>query len=300
MPRQLPPLIIESRVNEYMMRGANGNVPYLPDEIAAQALECREAGAAVLHFHARKANGAPEHAYEAYRDTVQAIRARCDILIHPTLGYVTLGAPAAERYAHIERMHAEGIAPDFAPMDMGSSNVDRMAADGSFETQDLVYTNNTATLMHFAARNKALSTKPYLVAWNIGFIRQTERFMRLKLLDGPAYLCLLVSENYSIAGHPATPKGVQAFVDFLPADLPIEWTVCNFGGNLLKLAGGIIAEGGHISIGLGDYLYPELGTPTNAELVSRVVEIAREVGREVATPSQAREILGMKRASMSA
>lgn len=293
MPRQLSPLIIEARVNEYMLRGANPNVPYLPGEIAAQARQCRDAGAAVLHFHARKADGAPEHVYEAYRDTVRAIRASSDILIHPTLGYVTLGAPATERYAHIDRMHAEGTAPDFAPMDMGSSNVDRIADDGSFQTEDLVYTNNTATLRYFAERNRALGMKPYLVAWNIGFIRQTEQFMRLGLLDGPAYLCFLVSENYSIAGHPATPKGVQAFVDFLPADLPIEWTVCNFGGNLLKLAGRIIAEGGHISIGLGDYLYPELGTPTNAELVARVVEIAREVGREVATPAQAREVLGM-------
>lgn len=293
MPRKISPLIIEARVNEYMMRGANPNVPYLPHEIAEQAAACRDAGAAVLHFHARKPDGAPEHGYEAYRDTVRAIRERSDILIHPTLGYVTLGAPAKDRLSHITRMHDEGLAPDFAPMDMGSSNVDRIRADGSFETSELVYTNNTQTLMYFAEHIRARQMKPYLVAWNIGFIRQTEQFMRLKLLDGPAYLCFLVSENYSIAGHPATPKGVQAFVDFLPDDLPIEWTVCNFGGNLLKLAGGIIAEGGHISIGLGDYLYPELGTPGNAELVARVVAIAREVGREVATPQQAREILAM-------
>ena len=290
----MSPLIIEARVNEYMMRSGGAPVPYLPDEIAADAAECREAGAAVLHFHARRPDGRPEHAYEAYRDTVRAIRARSDILIHPTLGYVTLGAPAAARLSHITRMHDEGLAPDFAPMDMGSSNVDRLHADGSYETRDLVYTNTTETLMYFGEHIRSRGMKPYLVAWNIGFIRQAEQFMRLGLIDGPAYLCFLVSENYSIAGHPPTPKGVQAFVDFLPPDLPIEWTVCNFGGNLLKLASGIVASGGHISIGLGDYLYPELGTPSNADLVRRIVQIARDCGREVATPAEARRVLAMR------
>ena len=289
----MTPLIIEARVNEYMMRGPNPNVPYSPAEIARNAAECRGAGAAVVHFHARKPDGSPEHAYESYRDTVQAIRAGSDILIHPTLGYVTLGAPAEERLSHIMRMHADGCPPDFAPMDMGSSNVDRINADGSFQTTDLVYTNSTATLMYFAEHIRAKRMKPYLVAWNTGFTRQAGQFMRLGLLDGPAYLCFLVSENYSIAGHPATPRGVQAFVDFLPEDQKIEWTVCNFGGNLLKLTSGIIAMGGHLSIGLGDYLYPELGTPSNADLIDRVVQIARDVGRAVATPAQARTILGM-------
>jgi uncharacterized protein (DUF849 family) len=68
------------------------------------------------------ADGSPEHAYEAYRDTVKAIRdASGDILIHPTLGYVTLNAPAEERLAHVRRMVEEGYPPDIAPMDMGHS-----------------------------------------------------------------------------------------------------------------------------------------------------------------------------------
>jgi 3-keto-5-aminohexanoate cleavage enzyme len=287
-------LIIEARVNEYMMRYPNPHVPYSPSEIAADAAACREAGAAVLHFHARRSDGKPEHAYEAYADTVRGIRGASDILIHPTLGYVTLGAPAPERLAHIMRMVDDGIGPDFAPMDMGSSNVDKFdPQSGRFTTTDLVYTNDTGTLLYFAEHIKAKRLKPYLVSWNVGFTRQTEAFIRAGLIDTPAYLCLLLSDNYCLAGPPGTLKGLQSHTDFVPSDLNIQWTICNFGGNLLTLAGTIIAMGGHLSIGLGDYQYPELGLPTNADIIRRCAEMASECGREVATPAEARQILDM-------
>ena len=95
-------LIIEARVNEYMDRAqGNPNVPYTPAEIAADAVACRKAGAAVLHFHARTADGAPEHSAASYADTVKRIRASSDILVHPTLGYVTLDQTAEARLDHI-------------------------------------------------------------------------------------------------------------------------------------------------------------------------------------------------------
>lgn len=68
----------------------------------------------------------------------------------------------------------------------------------------------------------------------------------------------------------------------------------NYGGSLLALAGTIIALGGHISIGIGDYTYPELGMPTNAELIERIVQIASDVGREVASPDEAKKILAIQ------
>jgi uncharacterized protein (DUF849 family) len=74
----------------------------------------------------------------------------------------------------------------------------------------------------------------------------------------------------------------------------VVWSVIDYGGNLLRLAAAIIAAGGNISIGIGDYHYPELGQPTNAELVERVVAIARDVGREVATPDEAKAMLGIR------
>ena len=289
-------LIIEARVNEYMPREqGNPHVPYSPAEIAADAGACREAGASVLHFHSRKPDGTPEHAAESYAETVGLIRAGSDILVHPTLGYVTLDASGESRLAHILDMaEDEARAPHFAPMDMGSVNVDRYNAQGRrFETTDLIYKNSTETLTYFAEHLRTAKIKPYLVAWNVGFTRYMSAFLDMGLLDEPTYLCFCLTDNTFLGGHPGTLKGLQAHLDFLPPDRRVEWTVCNFGGNLFSLAAAIIAQGGHISIGLGDYPYGELGQPTNADLVRRVVAIAHDHGREVATPAEAKQILAM-------
>jgi uncharacterized protein (DUF849 family) len=290
-------LIIEARVNEYMMREqGNPNVPYTPEEIARDAAACREAGAAVLHFHARRPDGAPDHAAESYAETVRRIRAGSDILVHPTLGYVTLDASPEARLSHILDMAKDPAgAPHFAPMDMGSVNVDRYNAQARrFETTELVYRNSTATLMHFAAHIRAARLKPYLVSWTIGFTRYIGAFMDMGLLDEPGYVCFCLTDNTFLGGHPGTLRGLQAHLDFLPEGRRCEWTVVNFGGNLFALAAAAIAGGGHISIGLGDHTYHELGQPTNAELIRRVVQIARDLGREVATPEEAKAILGMQ------
>ncbi len=295
-------LIIEARVNEFMMRGeGNPNVPYTPAEIAADALACREAGAAILHFHARQPDGKPDHAAETYAETVRLVRGSSDILVHPTLGYATLDDTAERRLDHILRMADDpAAAPHFAPMDMGSVNVDRYNAQARrFDTTNLIYKNSTETLTYFADRIRGAGMKPYLVSWNIGFTRYMGAFLDMGLLDEPAFLCFCLTDNTFLGGHPGTLKGLQAHLDFLPPGRNVEWTVVNFGGNLFSLAGAIIAQGGHISIGLGDYTYSELGQPSNADLVRRIAQMARELGREVATPEEARAILGMEATSKS-
>jgi uncharacterized protein (DUF849 family) len=289
-------LIIEARVNEYMPREqGNPNVPYTPEEIARDAVACRDAGAAILHFHARRPDGAPEHDAASYAETVRRIRDASDILVHPTLGYVTLDASPEARLAHIIAMAQDPAgAPHFAPMDMGSVNVDRYNPQARrFDTTDLVYRNATGTLMHFAREIRAARLKPYLVSWTIGFTRLVGAFMDMGLIEEPGYLCFCLTDNTILGGHPGTLRGLQAHLDFLPEGRAIDWTVVNFGGNLLALAAPVIALGGHVSIGLGDYPYPELGRPTNAALIGRIATIARELGREVATPADAKAMLGM-------
>lgn len=289
-------LIIEARVNEYMMREeGNIHVPYTPEEIARDAAACRTAGASIVHFHARKPDGRPDHANETYSEIVKRIRETSDILVHPTLGYVTLDASGEQRLDHVLEMAKDPKrAPHFAPMDMGSVNVDRYNAQARrFETTNLVYKNSTETLMYFAEHIEKAGLKPYLVSWNIGFTRYVQAFMDMGLLAEPGYVCFCLTDNTFLGGHPGTLKGLQAHLDFLPTNRRTEWTVVNFGGNLFALAGSIIAQGGHISIGLGDYTYRELGMPTNADIVKRVAEMARELGREVASPEDAKRILAM-------
>ena len=289
-------LIIEARVNEFMMRTrGNPNVPYSSGEIVADALACRKAGAAVLHFHARKADGAPEHATAAYAQTVAAIRQSSDILVHPTLGDVTLEAGPEMRLAHIlEMMKDPATGPHMAPADMGSLNIDVYNPQARrFETQERVYKNSTSTLTYLCENMKKAGVKPYLSCWNIGFTRCVSAFIDMGIVVEPAYVGFVLTDNTFLGGHPGTIKGLLAHLDFLPPDKRIVWTVMNYGGNLLPLAGPIIAMGGHISIGIGDYTYPELGHPTNAELIARIVQLAQDAGREVATPQEAKRILGI-------
>jgi 3-keto-5-aminohexanoate cleavage enzyme len=289
-------LIIEARINEHMRREAgNPNVPYLPDEIAADALACAKAGASVLHFHARQPNGKPAHGTAAYEATVRSIRARSDILIHPTLGDVSHEGGPEQRLAHIVELAKDpASAPHMAPVDMGSVNLDVYNPQARrFETSERIYKNSTGTHAYLLSTMRKAGVKPYLSCWNIGFIRQAVAFMDMGVIEEPAYMGLILTENSFLGGHPGTMKGLLAHVDMLPPERRIVWTVLNYGGNLLPLAGAVIAMGGHISIGIGDYTYPELGHPTNAELIGRVVAMARDAGREIATPAEARRMLAI-------
>ena len=288
-------LIIEARVNEYMMRSENPHVPWTPAEIAAAAAECREEGATIVHFHARNDDGSPDHRLETYQDTMRRIHEMSDIMVHPTLGYVTLGAGPEERLHNVMTMADEpSTRPDFAPMDMGSVNVDWYNPEKvDYDTRDLVYRNDTATLEYFAKHITAAGLKQYLVSWNVSFTRQAVAFMDMGLITEPAYMCFCLTDGIMLAGHPGTPQGLDAHTAFLPNDKWIEWTVCNFNGDLLKLSEKIIREGGHISIGLGDYPYSNIGNPENAELIRIVREQAEALGRGVATLDETREILGM-------
>lgn len=288
-------LIIEARVNEYMMRSENPNVPWTPDEIAEAAAECRAEGATIAHFHGRADDGAPDHDAARYEDTVRKIKEKSDILVHPTLGFVTLDASAEERLSNVMKMAEDpATRPDFAPMDTGSVNVDWYDPKArKFDTKGLIYRNGTDTLEYFAKNIQAAGLKQYLVSWNISFTRQAVALMDMGLIPQPAYMCFCLTDGIMLAGHPGTPEGLDAHTAFLPKDKQIEWTVCNFNGDLLLLTEKIIKEGGHISIGLGDYPYAEYGSPKNAELVRKVREQSLALGREVATLEETRDILGM-------
>ena len=293
-------LIIEARVNEYAMRDVNPHVPWTPSEIGKEAAALRGAGASVLHFHARKPDGSPEHGFHGYADTITAIRATSDLIVHSTLGQITVDGDRA-RLAHIERLAEDpALRPEFASVDLGSTNIDQyLTSELRFATTDATYVNRTETLIYFVTRMRELGIRPALACWSIPFVRMLEPFFQMQLLDDPAYVLFVHTGGPVLGGHPATPAGLRAFVDTLPPDRPIQWTVNGKPANILAIAAEAIQLGGHVAIGIGDYPYPELGLPTNVELVERVADLARSLGREVATPEETRAILGLDTASTS-
>jgi len=287
-------LIIEVRANEYAMRDTNPNVPWTAAEIAETAAACRAAGAAIIHFHTRTDDGGPAFEAEAHMAAMVAVRAASDILIHATLGGPDRAANAQERIAPVIALAEAGLRPDFIPLDMGSSNVDIFdAAAGAFRSEESTYGNTTGTLRYFATTLKRFGIKPSLQIWNLPMLRWVTAFADIGLLDEPLWLNLLLSEGGYLAAHPGTIAGLRAFLDFLPARHRHQWIVTLGNADILRLAPEIIALGGHLCIGLGDYAHAERGAPSNAQLVAELARMAEAADRPLATPAEAKAMLGM-------
>lgn len=289
-------LIIEARINEYEMRDLNPHVPWSADEIAADAAACREAGAAIVHFHARKPDGAPETAPGEIGEIVTRIRGASDILVYPTLGSLTQELPILERLQPVlDLANDPATRPDILPLCLSSPNWDFYDPERRrFVSGDKIYLNPTEELIASIEALSATGVSLACVCWEIGATRRVGALLDAGILRAPVYLPFHLTGGGMLAGHPGTEEGLDAHLAFLPRGRPIEWAVMNLHGSMLPLAGKIIREGGHIQIGIGDYHYTEVGAPTNAELVGQIAEAARRLGREVATPGEARSILRLE------
>ncbi len=294
-------LIIDARLNEYTMRDPNPRVPYTADEIGRDAAACRAEGASIVHYHARDPeSGAPSGEVRHYADAAAAIRSHCDAIVMPTLGASTVVELDA-RIGHVEAMAASPeTRAELVPLDLASLSLAIWPQGASAVGGDeLVYHNSVGTLKALAGRATAVGARPMAAIWNVPSLRLLEAFCRTGVLPDTIFAELFTTEGGLIAGHPGTPAGLQALIDFVPTSVDCVWAAACFGANALPLAEIAIARGGHVAIGLGDYAYPELGSdangghPSNAEVVAAVAEIARRHGREVATPEETRARLGL-------
>jgi uncharacterized protein (DUF849 family) len=287
-------VIIEVRCNEYTMRDRNPHVPWTPEEIAADAAACREAGASVVHFHARDPEtGAMSGDVEVYAATIRAVRSSCDVLLNPTLGASTIADPAV-RVAHIPLLARDrATRPELAPVDLGSFNIDPYDVHTrQFRTETLSYVTNVAGLRHEIDAIRAGGVMVQPVLWTVGSARLLGAFCEMGVLTGPVYAHIALSGSF-LSAHPPTVRGLVAMVDFLPALVDLHWTFSAVGANALALVGAAVELGGHVNVGLGDHPHLELGTPTNAEVVAEAVRTIRAMGKEPATPAEVREAFGL-------
>jgi len=289
----LAPVVIEVRCNEYTMRDYNPHVPWRPAEIAADAAACAAAGASIFHFHARDPEtGRPATATELYGETIARTRDLTDVVLMPTLGANTLPDPA-DRVAHIvELARDEATRPDLAPVDLGSFSLDVYdTATRAFRADDLLYLNTARTVRYLWDTITDAGVKPMAALWNVGSARLLGALLDCGQITEPVYSQVTLSENV-LSAHPVSVAGLRALVEFLPDHEGI-WSVDANGGNLLPLIGSAVELGGHPSIGLGDYPYLEVGTPTNAQLVEQVVAVLATFGRRPATVAETRALLGI-------
>ena len=223
----LDKLIIEARVNEFAMRVKNQHVPWTPEEIGRDAEELRRGGSSILHFHARRPDGAPAHDTATYAGILDATRTTSDLVVHPTLGQITL-AEIARRIARILAMAADpALTPELGSIDLGSTNIDVLdPTPRQFRSGERVYSNSIDTLLLFLRRFRAAGARPALAAWSMPLLRTLAAFIDMDAVQEPAWLLLLHTEGGIVGGHPATAAGMRAFRDALQAGRRMAWSVC--------------------------------------------------------------------------
>jgi 3-keto-5-aminohexanoate cleavage enzyme len=287
------PVLIELRPNETAVReSGNPHVPYSPAEIAEQGRRAAAEGATILHWHARDPQtGEPIHTVQPYLDVIERVRADTELLLHPTLGYTSATA-VSDRVAHLAAAAERGLGVDLAPVDFGSVDVDTWDPQKRrFVPGDRVYANTRTSIAGALGEIRRLGSQVVAVCWHPGHVRTALAFREAGLLPEGVLWEFPFTGPVLPAGAAPEIHFLQSMIEVIPEGEP--WLVLCFGGDVLPLAAWAITLGGHVAIGTGDHHYERLGHPDNAALVARVVQMAQTLGREVASPAQARELLGV-------
>ena len=273
-------MIIEAAINGATQRRANPSVPRTPPEIAACALECLDRGAAIVHNHNDEPNvgGPARHDPEPYAAAWRPVLERHpDALLHPTVRGMSDDAPIADRYSHLDSLYERGLLP-MASADPGIVSI------GSF-----VYGNSTsdAAYMFEWCRERALPV--HLSVFEPGFLRVALQHLGAGTLPESVKVQLYFGGRLPF-GLPPTRASLDAYVAML-AGSGLAWMVGVIGGDVMAngFAARAIELGGHVRVGLEDF--SGATTPSNEDLVVGVARLVRDLGREIATPTQAREIM---------
>ncbi len=251
-------------------------IPITPDEITRSAIECWEAGAAVVHLHVRDPQtGQGTQDVGLFRQVVEPLRAQTDlILCLTTSGIPGRNLPTEDRLAVLD------LQPELASLDAGSINL-----GGS------IFINTPDFLEEAARRMRVKGVKPELEIFDVGMVVTCLRMRSQGFLDDPLHFQFVLGTPW---GSPGTPQALIHLREMIPDDA--TWSVIGVGRTHLPMAMMALGMGGHIRVGMEDNLYsrPNELVQRNAQFVDRIARIAREYGRDLASPDEAREILGLR------
>lgn len=248
--------------------------PYLPVTMRAlgeTAAAIRAAGASIVHVHCRNDDGTNTHAVSRFREAYDAIRAASDLIVQFSTGGA-IGMTPQERGGPLE------LRPEMATLTCGTVNFG-----------DDVFENPFPLMRALLARMNEQKIRPELEIFDKGHLANARRLAREGLLSFPQHVDFVLGVP---GGLEATVQNLCDLVDDLPDGC--TWSVAGIGRAQLPMAMAAIAMGGHVRVGLEDNIFYVKGRlARNEELVERVARIAREAGRDVAEPDQAREMLGL-------
>ena len=271
-----PMILTAAIVGAETTRESNPAVPYLPSEIAAEAIRCWEKGASIVHLHARRPDGTPTQEAALFGEAIELIRASCDVIIQVSTGGA-VGMSGEERCQPLTLTGARS--PEMATLSCGSVNFG-----------EEIFENPRPLMRDIAERICAAGIKPELEIFDAGMMDEARYLHRKGLIDLPAHFDFVL-------GVPGALAAREDALDYLLTQLPegSTWCVAGIGRFELPMVEAAARRGGHARVGFEDNVFLSKGVLAKGsfELVEAAAEIARRHGRRVVRPSEARAILGI-------
>lgn len=285
------------------------NNPYLPKtpkEQVQATIDCYNAGASVVHIHARNPEtGKGEHRAEWFERAIAPIREKCDIIINITTGGTGKRVDGDWLYKEIPEESVKGrvgviselcknslAKPELASFNAGSPVIDIYNHKSKDWVLKFVMVHSFPDMVYMAETMKANGVKPELECYDIGMINNAKVLGELGHIEKPLYFQCVMGVLGQI---PATVDNLIYMVRNMPEGS--IWSTCAVGLKEFSMTTMAIIMGGHVRVGFEDNIYLSKGIPakSNAELVEKIVRIAKELGREIASPDEARQILSVSK-----
>ncbi|MBQ1430413.1 MAG: 3-keto-5-aminohexanoate cleavage protein [Firmicutes bacterium] len=253
----------------------NPAVPYTVEEIVREAKSAYDAGAALIHLHVRWDDGTPTQDKGRFQECVDAIRKVCpDVIIQPSTG-------GAVGMTDLERLQSTEITPtpEMATLDCGTCNFGG----------DEIFINTDNTIANFGDIMKQRGIKPECEVFDKGMIDLALKAAKKGHIDYPMHFDFVLGVQMT-----ATVRDLVFMVGSIPPGS--TWTATGIGKTCWDIVAATIAMGGHVRVGFEENVYMSKGVlaMSNGEMVERVVQMAKLLNREFATPDEARQILGLK------
>ena len=253
----------------------NSALPTQPEEICRSAVACCQAGAAAVHIHVREDDDSASMRFDKFEETVKRIRAaKCPALLNLT-------SSGGQGFSWEERIRPfKELKPELASFDAGTMNW----------LHSTVFMNEPKFLEQCAKEMLQVGVKPEIEVFDMGMLNTAKYYIQQGLIRESAHFQLCLGAP---GGMEATTENLVYLVNHLPQQC--TWSAFGIGRGANEVLLAAIAMGGNVRVGLEDNVYYNAGQPaeSNAQFVKRVKRIAAEMGKSLATPDEAREILGV-------